>query len=127
MPITTTSQTLFDGLKSAVQQFTGYSADGAGETNVVKVDVSAMTPPCAKVMPTTITYDVKGGGIALSWGGNASPEEFLRLSGQGCLDYRRINGLPNGNDDPTGDILLSTYDFDLQSSYSLTIDMKKKS
>lgn len=126
MAIETTSHVLFDGLRTAVMQFSAYSDDGSGETDAVKVDVSELTPPCGKVMPTRIEYNVTGGAIRLSWGGDPAHEAFLLLSGQGCLNYDNINGMPNGNPEPTGDILLSTVDWDLKSSYSLKIDMIKK-
>ena len=127
MPIETTSQTSYDGVRNVVMQFTGDSADGSDETNVIKVDVSELSPPCSRVSVAKIDYNITGPGkIKLLWGGDPAHEEFLVLSGQGTIDYPSINGLPNVTAAPTGDILLSTVDFDLGSAYSLILTMKKK-
>lgn len=126
MAIETTSAVLFDSPHLASMQFTGHSADGAGETDAVKVDVSELTPPCSRVHPTRIIYDVQGGAIKLLWGGDPASEAFLILSGRDERDYSWIGGLPNKTEDATGDILLSTVDWGVNASYSLTIEMKKK-
>jgi hypothetical protein len=124
MPIVTTSQVLTDGGRNVAMQFTGYSDDGGGETNAVKVDVSELTPKCNIVKPTKIEYDVKGGALKLSWAGVPN-EDFLILSGQGELDYSMVGSLRNGNTEANGDILFSTLDWGLKSSYSVTIFMVK--
>lgn len=127
MAVDVTSQVSHDGIKNAVMQFTGHSADGSNETEAIKVDVSEMTPPCARVSPIKIDYNITGpGSIILLWGGDPAHEKFLVLSGQGEIDYQSIGGLPNKIGAPTGDILLSTDGFDLGSAYSLTLTMKKK-
>ena len=125
MPISTTSQTVYDGVRNVVMQFTGRS-DGSGqETNVVKVDVSELTPSCAKVRIEKIVYDVDGGVIELLWDAQ-TPVPFLELATSGAFDYCRAPLQNGGGDTASGDILLSTKGFELNSSYSITIEMKKK-
>ena len=86
MPISTTSQTVYDGVRNVVMQFTGRS-DGSGqETNVVKVDVSELTPSCAKVRIEKIVYEVDGGVIELLWDAQ-TPVPFLELATSGAFDY----------------------------------------
>ena len=127
MPIETTSQILRDGARNAAMQFTGYSSDGSGEANEAKVDVSAFATPCRAVAVTKIEWTVSGdGAIKLLWGGNAAHEDFVILSGQGCLDYDMEGGAQNQNPDPSGDILLSTVDFGIGSGYTLKLTMNKK-
>lgn len=126
MAIVTTSRVLHDGVRNLVMQFTGRS-DGEGqETDVVKVDVSELTPPCESVRVQKITYDVFGGLVKLLWAAD-EPVEFLLLSGQNVIDYSKISGLKNGADDTaTGDILLTTSGFAAGDSYTITLEMTKK-
>ena len=124
MPITTTTRTLFDGLAKVAQQFTGYSDDGTGETNVVKVDASDLTPPATNLKVLRVTYDVQGGAVALSWDGLADVN-FLVCSGQGEFCYDQVGGLQSDADYPTQDILLTTKNFEPGSSYALTLEMRK--
>jgi len=64
-----TSQTIQDGERKAVLKFTNIS-DGTGETNVVKVDVSALTAnsagkSCSKVTVAKIWWQCVGMGVEL--------------------------------------------------------------
>jgi hypothetical protein len=64
-----TSQTIQDGERKAVLKFTNIS-DGTGETNVVKVDVSALTAnsagkSCSKVTVSKIWWQCVGMGVEL--------------------------------------------------------------
>lgn len=126
MAIATTSQTLYDNARNVVMQFTGIS-DGSGqEAAVIKVDVSEMTPPCDRVRISKLTHDVQGGAVTLSWAAD-TPVVFAQLSGQNVTDYIREGGLQNNADESrTGDILLSTEGFELNSSYTIKLEMVKK-
>jgi len=126
MAIATTSQTLHDGVRNVIMQFTGIS-DGSGqEAAVVKVDVSEMTPPCDRVKILKLTHDVNGGVVTLSWAAD-TPVVFAQLSGQNETCYRFQGGLQNNADESrTGDILLSTEGFELDSSYTIKLEMVKK-
>ncbi len=127
MAVTTTSQVLFDGLHRVIMQFTG-TGDGAGdETNVTKVDCSALNPPCASVAIRRIDYDVGYGVVELLWDA-AIPQPFLELTESGYpVDYRNIRGLPNGGGlGANGNILFSTKGFELNSTYTIKLEMYKK-
>jgi hypothetical protein len=126
MAIAPTSQILHDGVRNVVMQFTGIS-DGSGqEADVIKVDVSELMPPCDRVRIDKITHDVHGGVVTLSWAAD-TPLVFAQLSGQNETCYRKEGGLQNNADESrTGDILLSTEGFELDSSYTIKLEMVKK-
>lgn len=131
MAVIATAQIIYDGQRNVVMQFTG-TGDGAGdELNVRKVDCSAFNPPCRSVSIKCISYDVSYGVVEMLWEdamGQHVP--FMEASdGAGSpFDYRRINGLVNGSCGPTatGNILFSTKGFELNSTYAVTLEMRKK-
>src|SRR3990167_3607174 len=126
MPITATTQILHDGERNLVVQLTGIS-DGTGqETNERKIDVSELSPPCAAFKSRKISYNVSYGAVKLTWDAMV-PVDFLLLDGQGEFDYCSMGGLVNsGGDTKTGDLLLSTIGFELNSTYSILIEAVKK-
>ncbi len=124
MATETTSKILFDGLIKTVMQFTGYSVDGVGETNAVKVDASTLQPVPTKLKVLDVSYDVNGGAIKLTWDGVAA-EDFLILTGQGSFNYIDVGGLQNDAEGATQDITLTTLNWEPGSSYSLTLEMRK--
>lgn len=121
--ITPTSRTLIDGARNLVMQFTGVS-DGAGgqESNVVKVDVSELTPACRFISIRGFDYEVSGGILQLLWGAD-DPVVFDNLAYAGERDYSRAPLVYTGGN---GDILFSTLGFDVGSSYSIKLEMTKK-
>ena len=127
MAITITNQTLLDGERNAVMQFTGV-CDGAGqETNVVKVDVSALAPICKRVAIKLIEYNISGGIVRLLWDDD-DPIEFLDLSDLGNeFDYRKMGGMQStASLNASGNILFSTIGFDVGSAYTIKLDLIKK-
>lgn len=128
MAITATTQIVHDGTRNVTMLLTGL-CDGTGgdETNVVKVDVSALDPNLGTVKVEKITYDVGYGVVKLSWDA-VTPVDFLVLEGLGAFDFTTCGGLVNtAGETATGDIVLSTVAFDLNSSYSILLKMIKKS
>ena len=129
MAVTATARVLYDGPRHCIMQFTG-TGDGAGdETNVRKVDCAELNPPCRSVAIQKITYDVGFGVVELLWEdamGQHAP--FHELSEAGApFEYDKINGLTNkGPDTATGNILFSTKGFELNSTYSIVLEMRKK-
>lgn len=121
-----TSQIVYEGIRNLTMQFTGRGEAGEQETNVVKVDVSALTPPCSRVKIRRITYDVAYGIVILAWDG-PSPVEILNLEGHDEFDYCHEGGLQNIVAGSNGDLLLSTKGFEANSIYTLKIEMTKKS
>ena len=124
--IATTQQILHNGARNAVVQLTGIS-DGSGrETRVPKVDVKALGAKSVSVRK--ITYQIGYGVVTLSWDA-LTPVDVAQLpDGYGEIDYRKIGGMKPRMDlgGATGNILLSTTGFDLGSSYTITIEMVKK-
>jgi len=126
MALTTTTDTLYDGINSAVMQFTGTTDELGDPEPVVAVDVSELSPPARAVKVTRVTWTVSGGTVKLAWATAVGSEPFLNLTGQGEIDYDMINGAVNRADQATGDILLSTDEFADGSNFSLNLEMRKK-
>lgn len=136
MGITTTSQLIYDGNRHTVWQFTGI-CDGLGdETNALKVDKSRLQPmdvnkPITSLAILEIQYNISYGILQLLWDTDQNPGgpvPFLNLEGFDEISYRHMNGLPNGGGDTaTGNILFSTIGFELNSTYSVVLEMRKKS
>lgn len=122
----TTSQVLYDGTRNVVMQFTGVSDGADPESNVVKVDMSALNPRPASVKIMKSTYDVQGGVVQLSWAA-VEPVPFLMMEGHDEFDYEKIGGMVNGGGDTaSGNILLSMLGFEAGSTYSIKLEMVKK-
>lgn len=120
--------TVYDGGLAATVQVIGKSDGQAGqEVNVVKVDVSELTPPCDSVAIEEIAYDVDGGLVTLSWD-DVTPRPFAYLKGNDSMDYRRVGRLTNLADPASrsGDVLLSTVDFEGNGAYTILLKMRKK-
>ena len=126
MAITATSRIIYDGQRHCTMQFTGIGDGGGDETNVLKVDVSAFSPPCVSVAIKRISYDVSYGVLEMLWDA-MTPVTFAMLEGGDEIDYCRINGLTNGGGvTATGNILFSTRGFELNSNYTVVLEMRKK-
>ena len=127
MAITATTQILYDGLRNCIMQFTGVGDGSGDETNALKVDCAALNPPCVAVAIKKIDYDVGYGVVEMLWDA-AIPVPFLELTESGFpLDYKRINGITNGGGSySTGNVLFSTKGFELGSTYSIVLHMRKK-
>ena len=126
MAIATTSQTLHDGPRRFSIQVTGVSDGTGNESLVKKVDVSSLTPAATRVSVEKITGNVRAGRVELYWDA-LTPVKFADLSGDIRFDYTKFTGLENTKPGGwTGDILLSTADFEMDSSYTLHIEMIKK-
>jgi hypothetical protein len=120
--------TVYDGGQTATLQIIGKSDGTVGqEVNVIKVDVSELTPPCATVRVEEIQYDVQGGTVTLSWD-DLTVKPFAYLKGADRLDYRREGGLQNLADPQSrsGDILLSTENFYPDGNYTILLKLRKK-
>ena len=127
MAMTVTSKVLYDGVRNVTMQFTGTSDGSGDEALVTKVDVSTLNPPCERVAVKKTTYDVAYGLLEMYWDA-LTPVKFASLGGAGVFDYEKIGGLQNVpfEEDVTGDILFSTKGFELNSTYTVTLEMVKK-
>ena len=73
-----------------------------------------------------MAWSVSGGTVILSWATATGREPFAYLTGQGEACYREIGGLLYRGDDGAGDILVSTDGFNLGSSFTIDLEMRKK-
>ena len=127
MADTVTTQTIADtsGIKFVVKM-TNVS-DGTGETNVVKVDASALTfmtedgeRKISKIFWSVNTQSGKS-AVELIWDG-ATNATAVSMSGQGFWDLRADgNEIVNNATTPTGDVLLSTKNFANGDNYTILV------
>lgn len=129
-----TSQTIQDGPKKAVIQFTNVS-DGTGETAVKKVDVSSLSilpggtsDACNEVRVLKVQWATSGMVVRLLW--DASTDVVFHecpADESGEIDYTDIGGLKNTQASGfTGDIMFSTVGQDNTDWYSIVLTMDKK-
>jgi hypothetical protein len=126
-----TSQTLLDGERLVVQLFTNIS-DGTGESGVVKVDVSALSPnasgnACNGVKLNRVWGSCHGMNIRMLWGASSSVFFYLIPQNQFYLmDFSSIGGLQNNaGAGKTGDILFTTHDQSSGDSYTIALECIK--
>jgi hypothetical protein len=127
MAIIASTQVLYDGTMNASVKAIGISdgGDGSNEASVTKVSVSNLIPVGGKIKILEIQYDVSYGAVTLSWDAE-TPVDFAHLDGFGTFKFPAgglINGAGTG---ATGDILLTTRGFELNSTYSIILKMRKK-
>ncbi len=126
MGMSVTTRIIEEGVRNLTMQFTGLGDGTENETGVVKVNVAALNPRCAGVRIMKATYDVAYGLVEIQWDALA-PVDAILLDGYGHFDYCRQGGLNNsGVVGATGNILFSTKGFEANSSYTITLEMKKK-
>ena len=120
------SSTIYDGIRKAVVQLSSTVEGGEGELLVKKVDVEELQYKPTVVGIEKISYNINGGVVRLYWEANDNVP-ILDLTGWGEWCYDNIGDAPNPRPPGfTGNILLSTIGFDLGSSYSIKLDLKKK-
>ena len=129
MTITANTQILHDGVNYVTVHLTGL-CDGllGNENNELKVDVSALNPPCVKLSLIKLTHAVNGGSVSLAWQAQ-DPESFAEFSGLGDFSYANENGIQNdltNRNGKTGNIVLTTRNFDNGSTYLIKLVLKKK-
>lgn len=110
-------------------------SDGTGETDVKKVDLSDLKTPSGKIPGKTsiewIQYQALGMNILLEWD-RAPHAEICRINAdasvtQGKFDWSKFGGkLDPGDDDGTGDILLTSTGVASGSAYEITMSLRLK-
>ena len=127
-----TSQTLIDGVKTAVLKFTNIS-DGSGESAVAKVDVSALSAndvgkSCTGASIEKIWWQCNGMKVQLLF--DASSNVFCIELGEnqsGYHDYSTFGGLPNNaGSGVTGDILFTTVGHSSNDTYTVVLQVRKE-
>ena len=125
------TQILFDGERMAIMKFTNIS-DGTGETKVVKVDASALTPSafgkaCDGVTITKIHALTHGMEVDMYW--DATTDVLIAVIPQNqmySMDLTQFGGLwNNAGAGKTGDVLFSTRDTSLGDTYTVVLEMVK--
>lgn len=132
MPVTATSQTLFDGERVAIMKFYMTTTDTTGETNVVKVTPSALRASaaggaCDAVSILKATALTHGLEVQISWDAT-TPEivETIPQNSQYTQDFSAIGGLTNNaGAGKTGRILFSTLDQSAGDAYTVVLEMQK--
>lgn len=123
-----TSQTILDGERLFIGKFTNIS-DGTGETGVIKIDVSTLTPSaagnaCNGIKINKIWAQTMGMAVDILWDANTDllcetiPENQFYL-----MDYSSFGGLPNNaGTGVTGDVLFSTVGAAAGDRYTIVIE-----
>ena len=132
MANTVASQTLLDGERMAIMKFT-FQCDGSGnESEVLKVDVSALNPSasgktCNGVAIQKIHASTHGLEVEIYW--DATTDILcwaLPQNSQYTFDFSSFGGLTNNaGSGKTGDVLFSTLDATNGDFYAVTLEMVK--
>ena len=125
------SQTLIDGERVAIMKFTDLS-DGTGESKVLKVNASALSPSasglaCNGVTITKIHASTHGMEVQIYW--DATTDVFcwgVPQNSQYTWDWEKIGGLTNNaGTGKTGNVLFSTVDASSGDFYTIVLEMVK--
>lgn len=127
------SQTINDGARNLVMHFTNDFSGGVAESDVVKVDVSALSAhpdgrACTEVVIKRIYGQTHSVDMALEWDASANVLFYTATSGESFdFDVKRGGGIyNNAGDGKTGDVLFSTSTPVTGSNYAVTLEMVKK-
>src|SRR5262245_47777410 len=107
-----TTQVLYESASDYVVKFTSIS-DGTGETDVNKIDVSALSPGCAEVDILKIVFATDGMAVRIEFDATADAPALLIPSNQnGVIDFTKSppGGLRNGaGAGKSGDVFFTTF------------------
>ena len=125
------SQTIQDGLKTAVLKFTNIS-DGSGEAAVKKIDVSALSAnsagaACTEVAVAKIWWQCVGMGVELLNDADANTLIIgLSPDSNGYHDYSDFSGIPNdAGTGKNGDVLFTTIGASSTDTYTVIVEVLK--
>jgi hypothetical protein len=126
------SQTILDGERLAVLRFTNVS-DGTGESNVAKVDVSALAAnsagkSCTEVSIQRIYWACIGMSVRLDFDASTNVLAIgLPADSTGDEYYDSFTGIPNNaGTGKTGDILFTTTGASANDTYMVILELIKK-
>ncbi len=132
MADTVATQTIQDGERNAVLRFTNVS-DGTGESNVVKVDVSALAKnsagqSCTEVHIQRIYWATVGMSVKLDFDATANALAIgLPADSTGDEYYDSFTAIPNNaGTGKTGDILFSTTGHSSGDNYTIILELLKR-
>mgnify|MGYP003128707351 FL=1 len=131
MADTVTSQTIIDGVKTAVVKFTNES-DGTGESAVKKVDVSALTSDndgtaCTSVTIKRIYWATRGMAVDIEFDASTNVLAIcIPADSTGDEEYDTFGGIPNNaGSGVTGDIDFTTVGHSNGDAYSIILVLTK--
>lgn len=125
MADTVTSNVVFQGRRKYAIELTCIS-DGTGETDVVKIDISALLLSNGLAPTYTaideIAWDVQGfTSIKLAWD-HTTDDTIMVMSGRGSVSYAHLGYLFDPRSaGGTGDILLTSNGAAANATYTITI------
>ena len=126
------TQTIQDGERNAVLRFTNVS-DGTGESNVVKVDVSALAKnsagqSCTEVHIQRIYWATVGMSVKLDFDASTNVLAIgLPADSTGEEYYDSFSAIPNNaGSGKTGDILISTTGHSSGDTYMIILELLKR-
>lgn len=129
---TVDTQVIFNGNNRYIIHLQNRSVDGAGESDVIKVDKSTLSGPIPGVVPGSLVLEevrwaVQGfASVRLNWD-HTTDDELLTLSGNGYEDFRPAGGLRDPETSGgEGDVLLTTTGNASGNSYDITLTFRKK-
>jgi len=106
-------------------------SDGTGETFIKKVDVTQFQPQALPIPWThmklwSYAYDIKQMNVGLFWEGVPNQPLIILGGFANAVDMGFAGGIWNNATQPTGNVLLSTYNQVAgQSSYTIILHFKK--
>lgn len=120
---------LYESASDMVVKFTNVS-DGTGESDVVKVDVSALDVPCAEVDILKLIYATDGMAVRIEFDATTDTLAWAVPANQtGIIDFTKDwpGGLRNNaGSGKTGDILFTTVGHSSGDTYTIVLVMKKR-
>ena len=126
------TQTIQDGERNAVLRFTNVS-DGTGESNVVKVDVSALAKnsagqSCTEVHIQRFYWATVGMSVKLDFDASTNVLAIgLPADSTGDEYYDSFSAIPNNaGSGKTGDILFSTTGHSSGDTYMIILELLKR-
>ena len=132
MAVTATSQTLFDGERTAIMKFYFSTTDTTGETNVVKVTPSSLNPSgsgsaCDGVSILKVSALTHGLEVQMNWVATTPVViETIPQNTQYTQDYSKFGGLTNNaGTGKTGAISFTTLDQSAGDAYTVVLEMQK--
>lgn len=104
-------------------------SDGTGESAVLKVDVSALTPAASRVEIEKIIWTTSGMSAQLLWDASTDvPAWICGTDSSGCVDFTQFAPgrlKNNAGAGISGDLLLTTSGHTSGDSYSIVLVMRK--
>jgi len=120
---------LYESATDYIAKFTNVS-DGTGESDVVKVDVSDLSPACAEVDILKILYSTDGMAVRIEFDATTDTVAWLvPANQQGEIDFTKLMAgrlRNNAGSGKTGDVLFTTVGHTSGDTYSIVLVCKKR-